>query len=370
MNTIPLTHHDMIKLVGAFTELGWQVDMGSSDRSARYIQFKSQAAKTPGAHLLYSLQAEETGRHLITRVLLHESGIAATISTTTSNISQAMAAFASVSEERQLVVDAHRIIAFSYEMDTPSGQNVAPETAKLVFACARVSGLELRVDTSTGGAMPADVRLLIPARNPGHLRETLASGSVIPLMHRAARQTSMRSANMGNYGDEPHVTNLPDDFLAVLGPQWRPLLNQGDHWKGVLRAIGKEPARTHRAEQYIKAAVEHISSTLSQPPSTYHAKLHKSRWRVHNRRLKPLMLFFAILALMPISWLLLSTGQMVLHPLALGLTPLLMVGVVVVTAREIPVMEIPPRPAAIPETFWSVKPRPATPDNIHHESTG
>jgi hypothetical protein len=121
----------------------------------------------------------------------------------------------------------------------------------------------------------------------------------------------------------------------------------------VLRTLGKAPKRTARAEAYLQQALTHIAQTLAQPPASFHEQLQARRWRVYVRRLQPLMLFLAILALMPLSWLFVSRGELVLHPLALGLTPLLMVGVVVLTAREIPVMEIPPRPQPLDSRFWN-----------------
>ena len=121
----------------------------------------------------------------------------------------------------------------------------------------------------------------------------------------------------------------------------------------MLRELGKQEIRTARAESHIDEALNHLYGTLSQSPENYQALHSKARWRVYIRRLQPLMLFIGILMLMPISWFFVSNGAMSIHPLALGLTPLLMVGVVVLTAREIPVMEIPPRPEPLPATAWA-----------------
>jgi len=65
------------------------------------------------------------------------------------------------------------------------------------------------------------------------------------------------------------------------------------------------------------------------------------------------MLLIGLLALMPVCWLLVSRGLLVMHPLTLGIAPLLMVGMLALTAREVPVIEVPPRPRALDETLWS-----------------
>ena len=203
--------------------------------------------------------------------------------------------------------------------------------------------------------MPADVRILTIGKASTYLRETLADGSNIPLDHRAAHRYRLKAL-------ETHINStapkIPDDILAILGPQWRPLRFQGDHWKGVLRQLSKLESRTIRAEKFILEAIEHLHNVLSTSPELYHPTHNKARWQVYFRRLQPVMVFIGILALMPISWLFVSSGTMTIHPLALGLTPLLMVGVVVLTAREIPVMEIPAKPNSLPANAWN-------PD-IHH----
>jgi len=164
---------------------------------------------------------------------------------------------------------------------------------------------------------------------------------------------------------------IPDDILAVLGPQWRPLRYQGDHWKGVLRQLGNWKSRTTKAERYIDDALSHLHDTLSKPPGQYQDAHAQARWQVYMRRLQPVMVLIGILALMPISWLLVSSGTVGIHPLALGLTPLLMVGVVALTAREIPVMEIPPRPQTLNSSAWQpiTGVTPAAPIQAQPDST-
>jgi len=361
----PLTHHDILRLASPLSSRGLSVDMSRSDRSARYIEFKAQQSFSPLISCVHAVQLGTERTHQLSRVLIHASGLVSTLEAVTTDLEETLDTFQTIPQERQMHCRDEHIIALSYSLGSIRGGDNHRVGTRLQYACCRTSGLELRVDTSTGGAMPADVRLILDRQTAAYLPETLASGKDLPLSHRAVRRSATGAHNAVTVKsqegtDVPSqsatVTRLPEDFLAVLGAQWRPLRYQGDHWKGVLRSLGSEPSRTARAEQYILQAVEHMRQSLRSAPASYHERLHSDRWKVYFRRLQPLMIFLAILAMMPLSWLLVSRGEMTMHPLALGLTPLLMVGVVVITAREIPVMEIPAKPAPLPDHYWATGP--------------
>lgn len=373
----PLTHHDIIRIVAPLTKRGINVNLSACDRAARYIEFQSQNSDVPDSRLTYSVQAGRGNVMFITRIVAHSCGLVSTLSAVVSDIEAALAAFDTIPTSRQLDIGDNYVLALSYTLE--SVKNAASDTSQLQlrFACARVSGLDIRIDTSTGAEMPADVRIMMVRKPSSFLRETLADGRDSPLLHRSgyelvrlagnkhspsqqdgsskesvARSDSEPSAKPDPARFQQTVNKLPEDLLAVLGPQWRPLVNQGDHWKGVLRKLGKGVQRTVRAEKFIHSALHHLSTTLSQPPAKFHDHFKQERWQVFVRRLKPVMVFVGILAMMPISWLLVSEGGVRMHPLALGLTPLLMVGVIALTTREIPIMEIPSRPAPLGADFW------------------
>lgn len=355
----PLTHHDIIRLASPLARHGLKVDMSLSDRQARYLQFQIQAGDQPHTHRIYSLSLAREQGQILTRTLLHQHGLVATIHSQCEDAESALHAIRAIPEHRQLRISSAGTSAFSYTLiDTASG-NHTQANAYLQFAVAQLHSVELRVDVSTSGAMPADVRVLQSATHTAYLPDLLASGEALPLRHRSARHPDLQRSNHPDKrpakttGHAGLPIQLPEDVLAVLGPQWRALRDQGDHWKGVLRTLGREPQRTTRAEHFMEQAVHHLHHTLSQPPAAYHPRLLRCRWQVYVRRLKPLMAFLGILAMMPVSWLLVSRGEWVLHPLALGLTPLLMVGVIVITAREIPIMEIPARPKPLPDDAWN-----------------
>lgn len=359
----PLTHHDIIRIASPLKNRGFIIDMARSSRADRYIEFQTQSSFSPLIRCVHTLHVGTSDKHHVSRVLLHANGLVSSLEAVASRLDEALDTFEKIPHERQMRIHARHTVAFSYALKPlPAGESTA--RLELQFTCADVAGLELRTDTSTGGSMPADLRVVIRGVQAPYLPDTLASGANLPMRHRAARRhltaenystdsTAHHITSADSATKRSFVTDLPEDFLAVLGSQWRPLRFQGDHWKGVLRTLGKEPARTPCAEQHVMDAVEHVAQSLADAPAKYHERLHKARWRVFVRRLQPLMLFVGILAMMPLSWLFVSQGDRVLHPLALGLTPLLMVGVVVLTAREIPVMEIPSLPKPVPENYWS-----------------
>ena len=349
MPVSPLTHHDIIRRSAPLTRSGLKVNLSSCDRSNRYIEFEAQTEQDGLLTVIHALEVDEDSKQLFSRVVIHGNGLVSVLSAVVQELSDAIPVFDQIPVTRQITITDNYTIARSYRLAPDHRAGRALAILQLRYVCAYVAGLQLRVDTSTGGGMPADVWLLPQGTASAYLRNTLADGSDVPLDHRAAQQ--LRGEAMAAQTNRV-LPKIPDDILAVLGVQWRPLRYQGDHWKGVLRGLSKQETRTARAETHINEALDHLYNTLAAAPDDYQTTHAKARWRVYFRRLKPLMLLIAILMLMPISWLFVSSGTIGIHPLALGLTPLLMVGVVVLTAREIPVMEIPPRPGDLPATAW------------------
>ncbi len=345
----PLTHHDIIRRATPLTKGGLKVNLAASDRAARYIEFAAQSAADGPYKILHTLEVDEDDKQLLTRLLIHPDGLVSSLSAVVENLDDALKVFEKFPLDRQMVATGTTVAAYSYILEPEHRGTLSSAVVQLRFVCAHVGDVEVRIDTSTGGGMPADVRLLWRGVTAPYLPENLADGGDIPLDHRAAQKDRLAAFK------EPVMSSrvkFPDDILAILGPQWRPLRFQGDHWKGVLRQLGTHEKRTRRAERYIDEAIRHLSETFAKPSEHYQPTHSKARWQVYIRRLQPVMVFVGILALMPISWFFVSNGTVSIHPLALGLTPLLMVGVVVLTAREIPVMEIPPRPAALPAGSW------------------
>ena len=311
----------------------------------------------------HSLSALPDGGVELVRAVGDGGGLVSTLIARAADAGALVEVFADIPLARQLVRGDGGDTALSWTLE-PSGLDSdgdGPEPLaegyrarlQLQHVLAAVGPLCLSIDVSTGAGMPADVLLVTRSDWSDHLRETLASGALAPWRHPVARTLSVAPRR-----PDPEATTmlaaLPDDVLAVLGPQWRPLVWQGARWKGVQRLIGREPGRSARASDFAAAALAHLASVIDASPSRYHERHAAARRRVWLRRLKPAMALLAILAVMPLSWLFVSRGGGEMHPLVLGLSPLMMVGVVLMSTREIPVLEIPPLPRPLAPDRWHV----------------
>ena len=79
----PLTHHQILGLVGPFTRSGRQVDLAASDRLARRLHFRpvlhAASARTPVLTETLQLERHDSGKHRLTRVLAQRDGLQATL---------------------------------------------------------------------------------------------------------------------------------------------------------------------------------------------------------------------------------------------------------------------------------------------------
>lgn len=361
MPKTPLTHHDIIRHAAPLSRCGYQINMARCDRADRYIEFKPTCGDDNSLEITMAMEvAMDGGRSTssLTRVVTHDSGLVSTLTALFSDLSDAFAAIEKIPTRRQLDVAGESVIAKSYLLRSENISYTGSEQLILRYICIDTLGLELRVDASTGGSYPAEVRVLRKGLPVSYASDTLADGDDAPSQHRAAKVIVQRANNIV---PSVAIKNIPEDLLAVLGPQWRPLVDQGDHWKGIMRLLGKGEKRTQRCERYFSQAVEHLHNTLSAEPSMYHPLHQKSRWRVYFRRLRPVLMFTGIMVSMLAGWFLLKDTGIRIHPLTQGLTPLLMVGVVAMTAREIPVMEIPATPKPLNNDDWTAADTENTP---------
>jgi len=336
--------------------------MAKSDRSERYIEFLpnthipvTQSHNNPDLEnstdesisSILALDIAEGAQATLTRVVIHPTGLISTLTINYTDLAAAYQSIQTIPLTEQIRTLGTAKLAMSYLLKT---RNTDTPVLTLRYAMALVHPLELRVDISTGGSMPANARVLPTGQSQTYLPDTLADGRLTPQRHRAARSTVTRLTAQIT---EKSRMKVPEDLLAVLGPQWRPLTYQGDHWKGLMRKLGKGQTRMANSQRFFEQAVVHLENTLAQTPEHFHHTHLNARWWVYVRRLKPVMLFLGILAMIPLSWFLVSGVGMQVHPMALSLTPLLMVAVVAITRHEIPIMEIPPRPALSNAGHWS-----------------
>lgn len=361
MPKTPLTHHDIIRHAAPLSRCGYQVNMARCDRTDRCIEFKPTCGDDNSLEITMAMEiAMDGGRSnsSLTRVVTHVSGLVSTLTASFTDIGDALTAIEKIPTSRQLDAAGVSVMARSYVLKSEHGSHTGSEQLILRYMCADILGLELRVDASTGGSYPAEVRVLRKGLPVSYASNALADGDDAPSQHRAAKVIVQRANNIV---PSVAIKNIPEDLLAVLGPQWRPLVDQGDHWKGIMRLLGKGEKRTHRCERYFSEAIEHLHTTLSAEPSTYHPRHQKSRWRVYFRRLRPVLMFTGIVVFMLVGWFLLKDTGIRIHPLTQGLTPLLMVGVVALTARAIPVMEIPATPKPLNNDDWTAADTENTP---------
>jgi hypothetical protein len=263
----PLTHHDILALVEPFTRRGRRVDLAASDRLHAKIVFQvvDRDANEPEiAVLREALQLErlDRGGLRLTRTLTTAGGLQATLVARGRDAGRLLELVDKVLPGHQLLTGPGFIISRSYTLHA-SDSAIMADASGWVLTDGRVQceglGLTLRVPATRN--MSADISLS-------------AKG--------------------------PHRANLPEDFLAVMGWRWSPLLATKEGWKDKFRVRGNPQRRTFMAEQALNTVARHIAETLSRPPHQYHDRHLFSRWVVVLRRsiptLTPIFLVLAILA--------------------------------------------------------------------------
>jgi hypothetical protein len=316
----PLTHHEILELVGPFTRRGRHVDLAATDRLLRRVAFKSidhlQAAAALALRETLVLDDLGFGSYRLTRRLTPMVGPDACLETVGTEPAELLARIDAVPPQRQFRVQEGVVIALSFRLHADLGLDRPSMT--FTRGKAHVAGLEFELDASAAKRGPAAVAL---TRMP---------------------EDELR---------------LPQDTLAVLGRRWSRLRDYGEGWAGELRLPGKEPARTRQAQAAIETAALHIARMLAEPPSRFHERWTAARWRVFCRRLVPLAVCIGLIlcaAAAPKLHLSESSG---LRMLMLNSPPILMI--LFFGLREIPVVEIPPLPRRAEAASWRAA-RPAS----------
>ena len=205
MTAPPLTHHDILALVGPFSRRGLHVDLANSARHERKLRFRAEAAST-GESL--ELECLETGSYRLVRTHACAEGLEAEVRSQGRDLDRIIDAVTGVPAERLCVTGPGFVIARSYvaRVDKPG----ALPTITLSRGRVVVAGLTLTMRVAEVRRMAAD--LAIEPTGP----EELA---------------------------------LPQDILAVLGWNWARLVpaTRGG-WTSKLRLRGDFAARTRAAE--------------------------------------------------------------------------------------------------------------------------
>ncbi len=312
----PLTHHEILALIGPFTRRGRHVDLAASSRLERRLEFKP--VELPGDSLSGTARLRETlvledvgaGVHRLTRELTSPSALTARLVAVGNDPGELLARIESIPPQRQMHTGAGFTLAMSHLLQ---GDDRATQ---LVFqrANAQVAGITLTLEATTVTRGRAPVAL-IPA-----------PGDAIP---------------------------LPEDALAVLGRRWTRIKSTAEGWAGYFDVHGGEPRRTHDAEAAFEAAASHLSLMLTESPARFHERWWLARWRVFFRRLIPVGVLAGLVlgaAAVPRLHLAETSG---LRMLIVNSPPLLLI--LFFCLREVPIIEIPPLPRRPAAAAWRTR---------------
>ena len=324
----PLTHHEILRLMGPFTARGRHLDMGATRRAERELRFEPidhpptiDGARTLREHL--TLQVSERGGYQLLRQLTLLTGEDTVVPATLMAAGPDVAVL--LDEIERFPVDHHFRnydgvwLQRSYRLE--SGKRLGDSKtemrdARLVDASAEVAGVRIDFDAEVRG-LPIEVRLRVP------------SGQRLV---------------------------IPRDLLAVLGWHWQSLREFTNHWRSSIRVAKREPYRTSDIEDKLARTVHHLAKTLSHPPEHFHASHTMARWRAACQAGIPL---FAVLGLV-VGALALAKAPIqndrLLTALAFHAPPVMLL-VFFFTFDHLPDFEIPRVPRALKQDTWLVSAR-------------
>jgi len=325
----PLTHHQILALVGPFSRRGRHLDLTASQREERRLVFRPLDHPAPGERLpalreLLMLEVQEEGNFRLVRTLTSkdpagssETHPTASLTASGPDLDLLLEQMERVPVERHFRLCGGVPIALSFSLEKrPKGTEGkgASWLAAFTQARAQVRGVVLEVDADPDPGMPLKLRLR-PA--PGQRLQ------------------------------------IPQDLLAVLGGGWRPLEELTGYWRGALKVRLKEPARTPEIESRLCRALAHLSETLEAPPERFHERFRRMRWKVTLVRAIPLLTALGIIAATPAVTLLPMGEGSVLRMLIFHAPPLMLIAFFVF--KELPRIEIPPLPRRLRNTTWLVR---------------
>lgn len=323
MSAHPLTHHEILGLIGPFTRRGRHLDLPASDRLARRLVFKPIEHTDPAIAspvLIESLQLEqpEDDTYRLMRTLSLPCGLQATLQTDGNDPGELLARIEAIPLQRQFQHGEGYAVALCHRLDATKGDAV---TAPMVLtrAAARIEGLRLAMKVPAVTGIPADIEL------------------------EAAHGDSI---------------DLPQDLLAVLGWSWARLVRVGKAWTCSLRLRGSGPDRSRDAETKLERTAQHLARTLSEPPPRFHDQRVAARWGVVVRRSIPLLVTVSLIGLAAAVPSMGLSENSVLRMVIFQSPPLLLG--LVFCMRELPQIEIPPWPRRPSQSAWGPQRAQAT----------
>jgi hypothetical protein len=262
----PLTHHEILGLVGPFTRRGRKVDLAASNRLERRLAFEpvehaGALDALAGAREGLALENPRPGLFRLTRTLTLACGLRAALEAEGSDVDELLDRIESVPLQSHVRTEAGVVIAQSYRIGrgaADASENAPSMRMVLTHGAAEIDGFSVVLNAETLKRHLADIQFS-PPRKGAYL--------------------------------EP-----PEDLLAVLGRDWGRMRPRWPGWSCSLRAPGREPARSRRVETRFAETVAHLAQTLAEPPRRFHDRLVGARWRVALRRTTPVMVLVAVLA--------------------------------------------------------------------------
>jgi hypothetical protein len=337
MSAAPLTHHEIIEIVAPFTRRGRQLDLAASDRANRRLVFKPVEHDAPAAmggavlreHL--ELANPRHGLWRLTRIVVAlprpEARNQKEPPEAGAELRIPEARVEAEGGDPGVLLDLILAVDLDSGFRTGDGYRIAfwHRVVGAEAAERRASSADLILTRAVGEAAGVVLTLAMPgvAGYPADLTLTPAHGTGL---------------------------DLPEDFLAVQGWNWRPLEAKPEGWAGTLRIRGREPARSRLGEARMEQAMAHIARTLGEPPARFHERFAAARWGVVGRRLLPVLACLVmVLGFVAVSRLDLPQDSAV-QLLIFNAPPLLMIGFFAL--REIPRIEMPPLPRAMRGRTW------------------
>jgi hypothetical protein len=320
----PLTHHDILRLVGPFTERGWQLDMAASEREERLLRFKvlehtAEQTDLPVFCERLSVAVSNQENFLMVRELWLSSDTDAesspTLTASGPDAGVLLDQFARVPVTRHFLVLDNVILRRSYKLE-PGKQNTnrtgTDWTARIVRGTVQFGSIRAEFDAETRN-LPISVRL---------------------------------------YPQSGRQLNPPRDLLAVMGRNWRSLQDYPNHWRSTIKTATREPRRTLDIEQKIEQTVTHLAQTLAQSPTRFHERHRWSRWRASAQSGTAIFLTLGLI----VGTLLLNqvADEALIRVLAFGAPPL-MVLMLFFAFDHLPDFEWPRIPRTLKEDSWAVE---------------
>jgi hypothetical protein len=342
MALAPLSHHEIVGLVGPFTQAGWRLDLAASARERRQLVFQCPQDAT----LRLELQGLPGGSWQLTRwaeAVPNVPGPLASEGPAQAPLAPLRASVQAVARPpAELLAGVERVPVARHWRAGPGwctarSYRIAPDgSAHLALALVQVQHQK--------------------AGNHGAL---LLSMQVSPVRGVAVELALVASSR---------ALALPEDLLAVLGWNWTRLVPQPPGvrgnvpglpgaiagWTTRLRLRCSGARRTAAAEAACDRVAAHLAQTLAEPPARFHERHRAARLGVVARRAiplaTPLVLVTTILAMPRLDF---AFGEgpgpgwwLLLYHLP---TMLIMLSF---TLQELPTLAPPPWPRRNPAPHW------------------